>query len=123
MSSPLQAATLIDLDFNSDLNSQGDLAFDGAGTFQVVFTDDNSSGSPGGDADGVHVNNINFGNIKAGSPTDFVSVLLTLSAGATTITRAASSRASIRALKVSVFSTPTMTQPPSHCLLLMNWAT
>ena len=53
-------------------DSQGDLVFNGLNGFQVTFTDDNSSGSAGGNADGVHITNLNAGNIKVGSSTDFV---------------------------------------------------
>ena len=74
--SEIRADTLIDLNFNSGVDdngvAQGDLSFSGAGIFKLLFTDDNSNGSSGGDADGVHINNINFGNIKVGSQTDFV---------------------------------------------------
>ena len=72
----VQAATLLDLDFNSGVdslgNSQGDLVFNGLNGFQVTFTDDNSSGSLGGNADGVHITNLGAGNIKVGSPSDLV---------------------------------------------------
>ncbi|MCK4627042.1 MAG: hypothetical protein KAV00_17145, partial [Phycisphaerae bacterium] len=65
------AGVLIDLDFNSGVdslgNSQGDLVFNGSGAFQVTFTDDDSSGSNGGNAGGVHISNINYGNIKVGT--------------------------------------------------------
>ena len=71
----IEALTL-DLDFNSGLddigNSTGNLLFNGPGGFQVTFTDDESSGGTGGNANGVHINNINHGNIKVGSSTDFV---------------------------------------------------
>lgn len=67
-----QAATLIDLNFNSGLNSQGNLVFNGAGNFQVTLTDDDSNGSEGGQAAGVHITNQNYGNSKVGSTTDFV---------------------------------------------------
>ncbi len=66
----------IDIDFNSgidsDGNSQGVLHYTGVDGFEVWFTDDNSNGTFGGDADGVHITNINYGNIKVGSSTDFV---------------------------------------------------
>ncbi|MDB9519057.1 PEP-CTERM sorting domain-containing protein [Roseofilum reptotaenium CS-1145] len=65
------AATLIDLDFNSGVdsfgNAQGDLVFKGLQGFEVTFTDDNSFGSVGGDANGVHITNLNYGNRKVGS--------------------------------------------------------
>ena len=73
---PARAISLIDLDFNSGVDSfgdsQGDLVFNGLNGFQVTFTDDNSSGSFGGNADGVHITNLNAGNIKVGSSTDLV---------------------------------------------------
>ncbi len=62
--------TLIDLDFNSGVdslgNSQGELLFYGGCGLEVVFTDDDSDGSHG-QADGVHINNVGYGNIKAGT--------------------------------------------------------
>lgn len=65
------SATTIDIDFNAGVdsfgNSQGDLRFTGTDGFQVIFTDDNSNGAQGGDADGVHITNTNFGNIKVGT--------------------------------------------------------
>lgn len=71
-----QAASLINLDFNSPVdsagNSQGDLVFEGLNGFQVTFTDDESSGTHGGNASGVHITNRNYGNIKVGSQTDLV---------------------------------------------------
>lgn len=71
----VQAAE-ITIDFNSGVdifgNSQGDLYFTGTDGFQVIFTDDNSNGPFGGDANGVHITNQNHGNIKVGSTTDFV---------------------------------------------------
>ena len=73
MAQPIGATTL-DLNFNTGLSNQagGDLVFSGPGGFLVTFTDDNSNGTFGGNANGVHVNNINFGNIKVGNPADFV---------------------------------------------------
>ncbi|MEM8640992.1 MAG: hypothetical protein AAGG51_19595 [Cyanobacteria bacterium P01_G01_bin.54] len=67
-------AAVLSLDFNSGLSnfSGGDLSFSDANGFEVTFTDDNSTGSVGGDADGVHITNLNHGNIKVGSPDDFV---------------------------------------------------
>lgn len=67
-------AAVLSLDFNSGLSnsSGGDLVFRETNGFQVTFTDDNSNGSSGGNADGVHITNINSGNIKVGHPTDFV---------------------------------------------------
>ena len=60
----------LSLDFNSgfddDGNSQGDLVFRGANGFEVVLTDDGSSGQ-GGQADGVHITNKDWGNIKVGT--------------------------------------------------------
>lgn len=71
-----RATNIIDIDFNSGVDSQGFsqgvLVFTGIDGFRVTFTDDDSNGSFGGDADGVHVTNINFGNAKVGSSTDFV---------------------------------------------------
>ena len=64
---------LLDLNFNSGVddfgNSTGSLVFGGAGTFLVTFADDDSAGTSGGDADGVHITNANYGNIKVGSAT------------------------------------------------------
>ncbi len=61
-------ATSLDLNFNSGIdsngNSQGNLVFDGPNGFQVVFTDDGSNGVWGGKANGVHITNLNYGNIK-----------------------------------------------------------
>ncbi|MHC4696266.1 MAG: CARDB domain-containing protein, partial [Planctomycetota bacterium] len=62
---------LIDLDFNSGIDdlgsSQGDLFFDsGCGDFSVTFTDDGSTGNHG-EADGVHISDIGYGNVKAGT--------------------------------------------------------
>ena len=71
-----RARQLIYLSFNSKTDSfereQGDLVFRGEGNFRVLFTDDDSSGSSGGNADGVHITNQNYGNSKVGSTTDFV---------------------------------------------------
>ncbi|PNY36622.1 hypothetical protein C2E31_12300 [Rhodopirellula baltica] len=70
------ASDTLQLDFNSQLddagNNQGDLVFNGPRDFQVTFTDDDSAGATGGDADGVHLTNSNFGNIKVGDQNDFV---------------------------------------------------
>ena len=67
---------LIYLSFNNKKDSfgreQGDLVFKGEADFRVVFTDDDSSGSSGGNADGVHITNQNYGNNKVGSTSDFV---------------------------------------------------
>ena len=72
---PAWAQGVIDIDFNSGVdslgNSQGVLEFHGTDGFVVYITDDDSTGT-GGDADGVHITNIGYGNIKAGSGTDFV---------------------------------------------------
>jgi hypothetical protein len=73
-------AGVIDIDFNPGSgqnfdfygNSSGDLFFTGTDGFQVIFTDDNSNGAAGGDANGVRITNQNHGNIKVGSSTDFV---------------------------------------------------
>lgn len=67
-------AAVLNLNFNSGLSnsSGGDLVFQGTDGFEVTFTDDNSSGSIGGNANGVHITNINAGNIKVGHSTDFV---------------------------------------------------
>ncbi len=63
----------LNIDFDSGVDdtgaSQGDLVFNGPNGFQIRFTDDDSSGDQ---ADGVHITNQNFGNVKAGSTTDFV---------------------------------------------------
>jgi hypothetical protein len=71
MAGTVNAATLIDLNFNSGTDaqgqSQGNLVFKGADGFQVSFTDDDSNGSKGGNADGVHITNQNYGNKKVGS--------------------------------------------------------
>lgn len=65
----------LDINFNAGVDdfgmSQGQLVFNGPNGFQVTFTDDDSTG-PSGDADGVHITNMNSGNIKVGSPDDFV---------------------------------------------------
>jgi hypothetical protein len=70
-SSSAQATNLINLNFNNGVdslgNSQGNLIFNGLNGFQVTFTDDNSSGSFGGNANGVHITNLNAGNIKVGT--------------------------------------------------------
>ncbi len=69
-------AASLSLNFDSGIDdfgdSQGDLIFQGVGGFQVTFTDDESNGGSGGNADGVHISNLNFGNIKVGHPTDNV---------------------------------------------------
>lgn len=61
---------VLDLDFNSGVdqngNAEGDLVFTGPGGFEVLFTDDDSDGAFGGDANGVHITNLNHGNIKVG---------------------------------------------------------
>ena len=71
ISGSVYAKTLIDIDFNDGFdnfeNSQGTLVFNGTGGLQVSFTDDNSSGAGAGNADGVHITNQNYGNIKVGS--------------------------------------------------------
>lgn len=76
VSYPPALATVFDIDFNtgedSRGNSQGELIFDGPKGFQITFTDDGSNGSFGGDANGVHITNENYGNIKVGSSTDKV---------------------------------------------------
>lgn len=70
---PAEAASAFtyDLDFNAGVDDagadQGDLLFNGPDGFQVRFTDDDSSGGSGGNADGVHINDIGFGNDKAGT--------------------------------------------------------
>ncbi len=70
------ASDTVLLDFNSqqdDLSqSHGDLVFIGPKGFQITFTDDESNGTSGGNAAGVHLTNDNFGNIKVGSQNDFV---------------------------------------------------
>ncbi len=67
----IQAVNIIDINFNSGVDSKGDseglLRFDGTNGFQVFFTDDDSTGAQGGDANGVHITNTNFGNSKVGS--------------------------------------------------------
>lgn len=66
----------IDINFNTGVDihgkSQGILEFHGDGGFVVYFTDDESNGSFGGQAQGVHITNTNYGNIKVGSTTDKV---------------------------------------------------
>ena len=59
----------LDIDFNTGaVNGPGaDLVYSGAGGFTTTFTDDKS-----GNANGVHITNGGFGNIKTGSATDFV---------------------------------------------------
>ena len=67
---------LATLSFDSKLDSfarkQGDLVFLGSDDFRVLFTDDDSSGASGGQADGVHITNKNYGNSKVGSASDYV---------------------------------------------------
>ena len=67
---------LIEIDFNSGVDSlgksEGILVFNGKNGFIATFTDDNSNGIKGGDANGVHISNKNAGNIKVGSSDDFV---------------------------------------------------
>ena len=62
---------LLFIDFNSGTDhtgrSQGDLLFYGTDGFQVVFSDDESAGSYGGDADGVHISNEDYGSDKQGT--------------------------------------------------------
>lgn len=62
---------LLFLDFNSGADhtgrSQGDLVFYGHNGFQVLFTDDDSAGSTGGNADGVHISNQDYGSDKQGT--------------------------------------------------------
>ncbi len=57
------------LDFNSGSDSAGSseglLKFNGAYGFNVTFTDDGSDGAWGGQAGGVHINNVKWGNNKA----------------------------------------------------------
>ena len=57
------------LDFNSGVdsngNSEGILQYNGAYGFNVTFNDDGSDGAWGGQANGVHVTNLNWGNEKA----------------------------------------------------------
>jgi len=59
------------IDFNAGVdsfgNSAGELVFNGPNGFQVRFTDDESSGSDGGNANGVHISNLNYGNIRVGT--------------------------------------------------------
>ena len=71
---PSATPNVLTLDFNSGLSNGagGNLVYSGAGGFTVTFTDDDSNGSSGGDANGVHVTNLNFGNIREGHPTDYV---------------------------------------------------
>ena len=62
---------LLFLDFNSGADhtgrSQGDLVFYGDDNFQVMFTDDDSAGATGGNADGVHISNEDYGSDKQGT--------------------------------------------------------
>ena len=66
----------ITIDFNdkvdSDGNDHGVLKFHGDNGFVVYFTDDESNGSSGGQAEGVEITNKNYGNIKVNSATDYV---------------------------------------------------
>jgi len=70
------SSELIRIDFNSGLDSEnkseGNLIFYGLEGFQVIFTDDNSDGDHGGNANGVHITNKDTGNIKLGLTDDFV---------------------------------------------------
>ncbi len=72
----IQAINIIDIDFNAGVdslgNSSGILQFNGTNGFKVFFTDDDSDGTGPGTANGVEITNFNSGNIKVGSPTDFV---------------------------------------------------
>lgn len=64
-------AILLDLDFNSGVdslgNSEGDLVFNGFNGFVATLTDDNSDGYHGGNANGVHISNTHHANSKVGS--------------------------------------------------------
>jgi PEP-CTERM motif-containing protein len=64
-------ANLLDLDFNSGVdsfgNSAGNLVFCGPGSFSVTFTDDLTDGTLGGKANGTQITDLGFGNIKAGT--------------------------------------------------------
>lgn len=70
------STTIYVLDFNSgkdDVGSSfGELVFVSASGVVVRFTDDGSAGDLGGPVQGVHITNGNYGNIKVGSPVDFV---------------------------------------------------
>ncbi len=70
------SSTLLEVDFNAGVDANGadsgQLVFDGADGFAAWITDDGSAGSYGGDADGVHITNLDFGNIKDGHATDLV---------------------------------------------------
>ena len=52
--------------------TEGVLEFVDENSFKVVLDDDNSSGSFGGQANGVHITNLDYGNSKDGHSTDFV---------------------------------------------------
>ena len=52
--------------------TEGVLEFVDEDSFKVVLDDDNSSGSFGGQANGVHITNLDYGNSKDGHSTDFV---------------------------------------------------
>ena len=71
ISGSVYAKNLIDIDFNNGLdsfeNSQGTLIFNGVEGLQVSFTDDDSNSTVAGNANGVHITNQNYGNIKVGS--------------------------------------------------------
>jgi len=66
----------LNIDFNNTTddygNDNGNLRFNGPGGFLVTFTDDDSDGAYGGQAEGVHITNQLLGNIKSGSQSDFV---------------------------------------------------
>ncbi len=64
-------ANLLDLDFNSGVDSlgssAGNLVFQGPGGFSVTFTDDLTDGVHGGKADGTQITDLGWGNVKAGT--------------------------------------------------------
>jgi len=76
LTSVCYSSELIRINFNSghdsENKSEGDLIFYGTDGFKVIFSDDNSDGEYGGDANGVHITNKDTGNIKLGLTDDFV---------------------------------------------------
>lgn len=73
MLSMMNADTLniISINFNTGFDSHGVssglLHFNGTNGFEVYFTDDDSNGGYGGNANGVHISNQNYGNAKVGT--------------------------------------------------------
>mgnify|MGYP001016942226 CR=1 FL=1 len=71
LSSQADTLNIISINFNSGVDSHGNsnglLHFTGSNGFEVYFTDDDSNGSYGGNANGVHISNQNYGNAKVGT--------------------------------------------------------